>query len=232
MPNQLVALGDILGFKNTILSTPLEMVVQHYLGFFRRALQHAMEAKGWPDPPADFAALRRQSSLGIEWFSDTIIIYTKEDTDIAATNLVRVVNWLLFETLYHHATRLRFGIDYGELHVDANAGQLVGRALVGAHQLEANQRWAGGALTPAAMQRLPQDAQHYIVRYPVPLKSDECPSAHAINWTQGVHLGLAIPLAPDRATPHEHDPADVVEKWRNTLAFHATVCDTCHRHHS
>ena len=46
---------------------------------------------------------------------------------------------------------VRFVIDYGELHFDTNAGRLVGRALVTAHQLEANQRWAGGALTPAAM---------------------------------------------------------------------------------
>jgi hypothetical protein len=38
---------------------------------------------------------------------------------------------------------------------------------------------------------------------------------------------LAIPFAADRTMPHAHDPADIVEKLRNTLAFHAAVCETC-----
>jgi hypothetical protein len=225
--NRLVALGDLLGFKNTILHNDVEVVRQDFLGFFRRAMQHAMEAKGWPDPPADFASLRAQSSLGVEWFSDTIILYTKTDTDEAATNLLRVVTWLLFETMYHHATRLRFGIDYGELHADTNAGQLVGKALVRAHELEKNQQWAGGALTKDAMDRLPPPARHYTTPYAVPLKTTACASSAAINWTLGVHQGLHVPFSLDRDTPNEHDPRDVVEKWQNTMRFHTDTCHTC-----
>lgn len=226
---QLVAIGDILGFKNTIRTTPLEHVVSNYLLFFRKAMEHAMQAKGWPDPPRDFASLRAQSVLGIEWFSDTIVLYTKEDTDDAAIKLIQVVNWLLFETFYNPATRLRFGIDYGELNADTNAGQIVGNAVVAAHELEANQQWMGGALTTAALDRLPIDARHYTVTYPVPVKQHSPGSTTAMNWTQGVHYALVVPFAPDRTRPAPEDDPSIVAKWQNTLQFHDTVCKTCRR---
>jgi class 3 adenylate cyclase len=111
---RLIAVADILGFKNTILTTPLDRVVKDYFGYFRRAIQHTLEQQGWPDPPEDFDELRTRARLGMEWFSDTLILHTKDDSDDATRNLLQTVNWLLFETMYFAPIRLRIGIDYDE----------------------------------------------------------------------------------------------------------------------
>lgn len=225
---RLLALADILGFKKTILTTPLDVVVQTYFGYFRKAIQHTLQQQGWPDVPEDFDDLKAHARLGMEWFSDTLILYTNDDTDDAVRNLVQTVNWLLFETMYYPTVRLRVGIDYDELHVSTNAGQIVGKAVVGAHELEKQQQWSGGALTEAAAGRLTDDARHYVVEYPVPVKNPAHSSRVAVNWTQGVHLGLNIEFAASRRDPNEADRADVVEKWRNTITFHERVCVACH----
>jgi len=223
---RLVALADILGFKQTVLHTPVDVVVREYFEFFRKAIQHSFELAGWPAAPEDFAQLKARLGMGMEWFSDTLILYALDDADAAITNLLRGVTWLVFETMYFHAVRLRVGIDYGELHVDENAGQFVGKAIVCAHELERGQNWVGGALTTAACERLPASARFYTVEYPVPTKPGAPASTTALNWTQGVHLTFSVPFAPGRAEPDEHDDARVAEKWRNTRTFHDTVCAT------
>lgn len=229
MDERIVALGDILGFKNTLRTTPLETVVNEHLGYFRKALQHTLQLESWPTEPLEFTDVQARAKIGLEWFSDTIILYTMDESDTAALNLVTTVTWLLFETMYHPSVRLRFGIDHGELFVSRNAGQLLGNGLVGAHELEQTQRWAGGAMTPRAFDRLHQDARHYLVEYPVPVKDEAHATSHAINWTLGVHLGFASPYSRTRPEPANSDPQDVVLKWRNTKLFHDTVCTGCAR---
>jgi hypothetical protein len=231
MDERLIALGDILGFKDTLRTTPLATVVNEYLGYFRKALQHTLQLDGWPTAPLEFPDLQSKAKIGLEWFSDTIILYTTDESNAAALNLISTVTWLLFETMYHPSVRLRFGIDYGELFVSPNAGQHVGNGLVGAHELERTQEWAGGAITRRAFDRLDQDARHYLVDYPVPVKDDEHATMHAINWTLGVHAGFASPYSGTRREPDENDPQDVVRKWRNTKQFHDTICTGCTTRH-
>ena len=226
---RLLALGDILGFKHTIKTIPLETVVEQYFGFFRKALQHTLHQQGWPETSEDFTTLKTAARVGIEWFSDTIIIYGNDDTDDAARNVLQVSNWLLFETMYVPALRLRFGIAYDELYVSKNAGQLVGKAVVCAHELEKNQKWAGGALTNEAAARVHKDSRCYTIAYNVPLKEPAPASDVAMNWTQGAHVGFRVRFAPDRAEPNERDPDDIAEKWRNTMAFHENVCRGCRK---
>lgn len=228
MPSmRLVALADILGFSQTVHDLSLDEILSTHLAFLRRALEHTLMLQGWPEP-SDFAELQQRAGLGIEWFSDTIVLYTRDDTDDANRHLVQTATWLLFETMYSTRVRLRIGIDYGELHADPNAGQLLGKAIVGAHYLERNQRWSGGALTEAAATRLGSDALFYVTPYQVPVKDDRCATTHALNWTLGVHNPLTINYKAGKREPGPEDSPDVAEKWRNTIAFHATVCRTCH----
>lgn len=227
---RLLALGDILGFQETILGTDLQVVINNYLGFFRSAIEHALFQRGWPSVPNDWTSMREAAKIGMEWFSDTIILYTLDDTDDAARNLVEITAWLLFETMYKPPVRLRFGLDYGELHIDPNAGQIVGKAVVGAFQLQAAQEWVGGALTPAAATRVRGLTTH-IVEYVIPLKQQAIEkgirSSTAINWSFGVHLGFFLPFSLTSRTPPPDVAPDIRTKWENTIAFHDQVCAVC-----
>lgn len=231
MTNRVIAIGDILGFKETVLTTPLEVIVEQYFGFFRRALQHALRQQGWPSVPESFTELRASAPIGLEWFSDTIVLFARDDSDTSAKAVVDAAAWLLFETMYVTAVRLRFGVDYGELHASTDAGQIVGRAVVGAHLLEADQKWAGGALTPAAAERVGGVSRNdTLVEYPIPFKKHVSPTRVALNWTYGDHSPLDICWSRESSQPSEQDRRereDVVEKWRNTNAFHERVCFWC-----
>jgi len=232
MPEKrIIAIGDILGFKETVLKTPLEKIVQQHFGFFRRAMEHALRQQGWPSVPEDFEQLRTSAPIGIEWFSDTIVLFSREDTDAASKAVLDAAAWLLFETMFVSAVRLRFGIDYGELHVDRNAGQIVGRAVVAAHVLEGDQNWAGGALTPAATERVGGiEHNDTLVEYPVPLKKGLIATRAAINWTYGDHPPMTIRWSPSSENTRPEDRGercDVVQKWENTNAFHDEICFWC-----
>lgn len=111
---RLIAIADILGFKETVLTTPLDQIINEHFRYMRRALHHTLgDLQGITGLPDDLPGLKRASGLGFEWFSDTIVL-------------------------------------------------IVGRALVGAHQLEAAQKWSGGAVTTQAAAHLGTDARHYL----------------------------------------------------------------------
>ena len=228
---RLIALGDILGFKDTILNTPLDRILDQHFGYFRKALQHSLlNLQGKTDVPDDIEALKQAAGLGLEWFSDTIILYTNDDTEHAELALIQTVTWLLFETMCYAPVRLRFGIDYGELYVSKNAGQIVGRGLIGAYELERTQCWAGGALTPAAAQHLRPSARDYLADYTVPVKEQRLATNVAVNWTLGIHLGFAVQFSRTKPKPTAADRlnrADIIEKWEHTIAFHNAVCEGC-----
>lgn len=228
--HRLVALGDILGFKETILNTPLEVVLTNHLTYVRKVLKHTIgDLQGIADVE-DIAALKRASGIGFEWFSDTILLYTKQDTPRAHTAVIATAAWLVFELMYHAGVRIRFGIDYGELHTDENAGYFVGKALVGAYEMERHQNWVGGALTPNAMKHLHSEARFYVADYAVPVKKNAFETNAALNWTLGVHHSLTLPYSSTRSEPNEddrRDNADVVLKWQETRAFHRAVCTRC-----
>ena len=228
---RVIAIGDILGFKDTVLGTELAVIIEQYFGFFRRALQHALCQQGWPTVPEDFEQLRASALIGLEWFSDTIVLFAREDTDASSKAVVDTAAWLLFETMYVTPVRLRFGIDYDELHAEADAGQIVGRAVVGAHLLEADQKWAGGALTPSAAERVGGvSGNDTLVDYTIPFKRGICKTTVALNWTYGDHPLLDLCWSRTSQRPTEADlqiRPDVVEKWLNTVSFHEHVCFWC-----
>jgi class 3 adenylate cyclase len=228
---KVVAIGDILGFKETVLKTPLEVIVEQYFGFFRRAFQHALRQQGWPSVPEEFEQLRASAPIGIEWFSDTIVLFAREDTDASSKAVVDAAAWLLFETMYVTAVRLRFGIDYDEVFTSRDAGQIVGRAVVGAHLLEGDQKWSGGAVTQAAAERVGGVSRNdALTEYDIPFKKGMCATRVAVNWTIGDHQPLDIAWSRQSKQPTMQDRrerADIVEKWENTNAFHEKVCFWC-----
>jgi hypothetical protein len=134
------------------------------------------------------AELRKHPLIGFDWFSDTVLLYTREDTDDHCRELCATVAWLTFETMLRSDVRVRCGVAYGEAHIDEGNGIYVGRPIVEAHELEKAQIWAGGAFTESAVNRLPQIARGgkvfdwFVVPYRVPLKMEGGATNLAVDW--------------------------------------------------
>ncbi|HEY44510.1 MAG TPA: hypothetical protein G4O11_11070 [Anaerolineae bacterium] len=238
MSKHAIAMCDILGFSDLVQEKPLDSVVQDHLGWLRKAAHHSVHKGEFPSELPSLRALRDQSHLGIAWFSDTILIYTLEDTDENVRALTSSLGWLLFETMLEVDTRLRCGVSYGEAFIDAENSIYVGQPLIEAHRLEQSQEWSGGALTREVVEHLPADVRAgkyrdwFLVPYSVPLKDGKTLETLAVNWTIGAHRDLELPWSQTHATPPKEEwenekRRDICEKWQNTKLFHERVCKFC-----
>lgn len=237
----MIALCDILGFKNLVEQNALDTVVQDHLGWLRKSLHHAIHQGEFPHEIPSLPVLQAQERLGLAWFSDTFFIYTRDDTNQNVTALLDCLRWLLFETMFEVGTRVRCGVSYGEVFIDPANSTYVGVPLIEAHELEEGQAWSGGALTPHAVSRCEEIARtegqksDAIVQYEVPLTGDKTLNTYAIDWTTGIHQGFELPWSPTRDKPSKEEwvnQADICKKWGNTRLFHDIVCDTCRKRRS
>jgi len=233
-----IALCDILGFSDLVKNHPLDTIVDDVLGWFRQALHHSINKNGWPEIVPKLDEIDNNSKIGLAWFSDTILFFTREDTDKSLQELLQTVGWLLFETM-HYTIRMRAGIAYGDAFIDPKNAIYVGVPIIEAHQLEQQQQWSGAALPKSASDRVPEFARNGgfadwpVLPYNVPLKKDKAIYTLAVNWTYGIHdqLPLYWSEKSEEPTPEDwaRDPS-VCEKWQNTKQFHLDVCDQCRRY--
>jgi len=240
--NYTIAFCDILGFRNLVNKNQLEPIISNNLGWFRKALHHSIHRAEFPGQIPSLRELQNQVNLGIVWFSDTVLLYTLQDTDECLQSLMSTIGWLIFETIYYPDTRIRCGVSYGEAYLDQENSIYVGKALIDAYNLEQQQAWCGAALTPTAVQRLPSEARSgkfphwWTIPYDVPLKEEQQINTLAINWTWGIHHKRNfnfLPWSGSSPEPTETDwqtQPDVCEKWKNTKTFHDKVCSQCKPH--
>jgi hypothetical protein len=230
-----IALCDILGFSDLVKGNQLDAVVDNVLGWFRKALHHSINKNGWPEIVPNFDEIDKNSRIGLAWFSDTILLFTREDTDESLQELLQTVEWLLFETMLYN-TRMRAGIAYGEAFIDPKNAMYVGAPIIDAYQLEQQQQWSGAALTKSAAERVPEYARNGkfadwpILPYNVPLKENHKINTLAVNWTYGIHNQPLFRWSKKSDEPTSEDRASkpsVCEKWQNTKQFHLDVCDQC-----
>jgi class 3 adenylate cyclase len=233
--NYFLAVCDILGFSALVGKNSLESVVE-LLAWFRRSLNHSVLKSEFPDVVPATSDLARHEHVGVAWFSDTLLFYTKSDTDDAIRELLATVAWLVFEGMVDGRTRVRAGIAYGEAYIDPQNSLFVGKPIVEAYRLERAQQWSGGALSQSACDRLPEkilSADWWVVQYDVPLKDGKTHRTLALNWNTGIHLpGWRLRWSAQSDVPSEADWAkdrSVCEKFVNTKRFHEAYCDDCHR---
>ena len=234
-----VAVCDILGFSTLVGSKPLTFVVDQALGWLRKALYHSLHKEGFPEHTPNISDLRNHEHLGFAWFSDTLLLYTRDDSPECIQQIIQTVGWLLFETIIAGNTRLRCGISYGETFIDEENGLFVGRPIVEAYHLEKSQEWSGAALTDNATALIPERARNgefgdwWIIPWDVPLKEGRSRRMHVVNWTWGIHNpGLFLRWSAEAAEPPAVDweqRPDVCRKWKNTKAFHDQTCGWCNR---
>lgn len=234
--NYAIAICDILNFTEFVQNNQLDYVLKSSLGWFRKALHHSIHQEEFPSDVPSLTQLQSHSELGIAWFSDTILIYTLEDTKKCLQSLISSISWLLFETMFTEDTRLRCGISYGEAYIDAKNSLFVGKPIIESYHLEKKQAWSGGALTTSAMQRIPEYARSggyadwNVVAYSVPLANNSTFDTLAINWTMGIHPNFELRWSKKHSEPTPEDwkkQREVCEKWKNTKIFHDNVCRSC-----
>lgn len=237
--NFTIAVCDILGFTHLVNNTPLKIVVNDALGWFQQALHHSIHKNNFPKDVPSLKELQNQSNVGVAWFSDTVLLYTKKDTNECLQALLSTLAWLLFETIIEGTTRIRCGISYGEVYIDSENSIYVGPPIVDAYLLEEKQNWSGGAFTDDGVKRLPEIAKSgkyvyewYITPYKVPLKKDQDFNTLAIDWTLSFHtpdpnfLQWSKESKEPKPDDWEKSP-DICKKWKNTKEFHDRVCNFC-----
>src|SRR6266481_3154362 len=237
--NYTIALLDILGFGELIEQNPLATVVDKPLSWFRKSLGHSIRQAGYPNDVPSLEHLLNQSKLGLAWFSDTLLLYTLQDTDEHLKDLMVTLGWFLFETMFLPRTRIRGAVAYGEAHIDAKNSIFLGKPIIEAHRLEKIQAWSGCSLTESASRRIPEGVRYdpdqlffyWLTQYPVPLNGAEPQEMLVVDWTLGVHDRFDFPWASSSAEPSTEDwetKRAICEKWKNTRQFHRDVCRDCH----
>ncbi len=236
--NYLVAICDILGFSKLILRNDVETVLNVGLNFFKKSLKHSVHKDSFPDETVSYKDLRNHRKLGVAWFSDTVLLYTRKDEDDVCRQLLQIVGWLIFENMLTLNSRMRVGISYGEAFMDEKEEIYIGKPIVEAYNLEKSQEWSGGALTKKVEERFGNylaslnPMESWVVPYNVPLKLSLRKNLLAINWTNGIHGNSLRDFnwSEKRNKLKEQDyieQPDVVEKWKNTKEFHEKVCWQC-----
>ena len=228
---------DILGFSKLVETNELRDVVDHAIGWFRKALHHSLHKDTFPEHVPATPDLDRHPHVGVAWFSDTVLLYTKSDSDESIRELLATVGWLLFETITEGTTRIRAGIAYGEAFIDPDNSLYVGKSIVDAYLLEQSQQWVGAALSPSAMERVPevartgQFADWWVIPYDVPVKGQPPLRTLAVNWNLGIHApGWRFLWSKQSELPTADDWArdeSVCKKFVNTKAFHEMHCRIC-----
>jgi hypothetical protein len=237
--NRMVAVCDILGFSELVGRWPVDDVVDRAIGWLWKALHFSVHQGEFPTAVPARDAFANHARIGVAWFSDTILLYTKDDEQESIRQLVMSVGWLIFATMIEGTTRMRAGVAYGETFIDPESGIYVGKAIVEAARLEQSQQWAGGALSDSAVEHMPVPARSgkyadwWVTPYDVPLKNSSPLRTLAVKWTLGSHHAdwkMAWDASNADPPPSEWDRRqDVCEKFMNTKKFHSETCTWCSR---
>lgn len=132
-----------------------------------------------------------QSDLGFVQYSDSLMIYTFDQSPEALRDVI-VASVRLVGGLCHQGFPARGAISQGELIVTKDEKHFLGKGLIYAYDWEQRQNWAGGMLDPdqpELIERLEEKGlldplvQHgLLVQYDVPMKDGTSVLAWALGW--------------------------------------------------
>lgn len=227
-PRRTVAFLDILGFRKTVLTTPLSELADKYE-------RRIAEADGMnhlesliPGTPTLFP----NHPPNVPWcqrfvFSDSIILVSVDDKAVSALKLL-VYAWRLSQVFIAFQMPLRGGITFGELYSNPLRNICLGSALTTAYDLERSQAWVGAAIHSSVEEAFPELLLHdnenhglldnIFLRYPVPMKDGTSQHLRTLNWRFNliVENGTRSLFASD-------GPLDVMQKVANALKYAETV---------
>lgn len=168
-------------------------------------------------------------------FSDTIVAFSKSDTDNDALAIVLLTNELFASSL-HYCVPLRGGIAHGQFAFNFDLNLFSGPALLDAYELGESSQWLGislGKRVAEAIKRLPiaysPRGKATVVEWEVPCKGGRSENRLVVNWPESHRKNYngPIPLTietfyqpfEDLYGPLSHLELSVRSKYENTVDF-------------
>jgi hypothetical protein len=183
-----IAYLDILGFSERVKKEDnLDKFVESYKHCIHKNLKYIKPiiTNGYKD-------LDIMENIKFAIASDTIIIYSTNNTEMDFRNLVDCslnLLFICFETYFP----IRGAIDYGELFVNEEYRIYIGKALINAHDITNKQDWAGVIITDNCMKKIESDNKikeemdrfmykEKVIYYKVPIKDESYIKRPILNW--------------------------------------------------
>lgn len=211
---------DLLGFTSLVHDKNIERVIPLY----KQALEHLKEQ----------AKPKKRLGVIYSWFSDTFIIYSRDDTE-REFSYVEQVGRLFFQKLILHNIPVRGAITHGALYSQSSENIFVGPALIDAYNYAEKQAWLGFILTPNVFKRLEntplslEKGLHYRpVTEPGIICYEPSTPVYAFAFNNGSVNGNNPYLARLEGMKMTA-PADAKAKYERTIAF-AEQHQHAHRH--
>jgi hypothetical protein len=186
--NRCIAFLDVLGFSDLLNNNKPEDIEVIYTNTITEALSDVfIETKKIEHDPLFKALL--DATINYSVVSDSIIIWTVDDSFDSLMGLSFIVKFLLGSTLIR-GIPLRGAICSGPLVVvkNKNSMNIVGSALTNAYNLEKKQQWSGCVIDSNLISKYSSDSwdmlfnENVIVKYQVPYNSGEIKDEYTINW--------------------------------------------------
>ncbi len=140
--NRWVAFFDILGFANMVKNTKNSIDDYHMLEKYNQAVESLRKTKGY-----------KEGSICKAWFSDSFILYSKDDSAVHYTWLSLCARQFICDCIDDHIP-LRGAISFGPLLVDSEEKVIIGKALIEAYEESEMQDWIGLILTKSAINKI------------------------------------------------------------------------------
>jgi len=216
-----VSFLDILGFSNMIRENDLDFIIRKF-----EAVLYFL-----PHPKAlgKYVKLEGETNQGVKKcscfsFSDTFVLST-EDTSDESFNNITIATFLLARSLFGVGLPVRGAITRGEADCIPNTNHLLGKAIIGAKELEEKQDWFGIILSPDVLSVydvIPSGPiEDILVEYQVPLKECKDTPFVVINW----RLNLDVEHGIESLFPNVSDHRQLRKKM-NTLKFEKYINDS------
>lgn len=181
--NRFVAFFDLLGFSSWLEADGSAEVFTYVRGFLNLMIRASLP--GSVVHP-DMSVTLEKSDIGFINFSDSIVFYSRDNSDACFETILRVGGEFLNSVICGPSRMLRGAIAHGEFYADPTANAYVGQALIDAYRLESAQDWLGCSFHPSAValpqfDRARQKYPNYIVPSLVPLR-DSSVIPYCLNW--------------------------------------------------
>lgn len=178
-----VAFFDLLGFSSWLATDGSAEVFRYVRGFLNLMIRASLPGSiVHPDMSVTLA----ESDIGFINFSDSIVFYSRDDSDVCFETMLRVCGEFMNGVICGPSRMLRGAISHGEFYADPTANAYVGQALIDAYRLESAQDWLSCSFHPSVV-ALPQFERalriypNFIVRALVALRGSTV-IPYCLNW--------------------------------------------------
>ena len=184
MGNNFAAHLDMLGFGNAVCRN------------FQEAWGALSDLKNAMDKALRLVIIPKSSGvpigkrIGAKFFSDSIVLYTKNETDEDLFSIL-ISSAQLFANALKSCLPLRGGIAHGKFCMDPNNDLFMGQSLVKAHAIGEDAQWSGIVVDKTIAERSQKTVlKGYIVTWTVSGKDGNNKSRRVLNWPKAFASGF------------------------------------------